>query len=328
MLPLDNDECNIISTLIRKFYRGSLDYSIDSQDLLQITWSKQEEFLNATVKNPLIKRYPVKSEFGRLFFKKLLTLLEGSQEVHDDIYENLCTFMNTSPENFCYRHYIIGDGLNNIITLKETNNMVVNGTTGLRTWEAGIMLADWALCNMDLIEKKKVLELGSGVGLAGITIAKFCQPQHITLSDCHNDVLNALEENVAINFPSLQRQLKADSILFQSSEQTIEVMNLDWNDTSNISNEINPDIIFGSDIIYDPTIIEPLCDVLNTFCNRNENAQVFIAGVIRNEETLNMFLQRLDKMNLQYQRTAHSENVFIEWDLKMQRYLLKINKIS
>lgn len=72
-----------------------------------------------------------------------------------------------------------------------------------------------------------------------------------------------------------------------------EVMNLDWNDTSNISNEINPDIIFGSDIIYDPTIIEPLCDVLNTFCNRNENAQVFIAGVIRNEETLNMFLKRL-----------------------------------
>lgn len=180
MLPLDNDECNIISTLIRKFYRGSLDYSIDvstflfldflklffltnvcsvprsethhklfqnslfpnftllffqSQDLLQMTWSKQEEFLNATVKNPLIKRYPVKSEFGRLFFKKLLTFLEGSQEVHDDIYENLCTFMNISPENFCYRHYIIGDGLNNIITLKETNNMVVNGTTGLRTWE-------------------------------------------------------------------------------------------------------------------------------------------------------------------------------------------------
>lgn len=100
-----------------------------------MTWSKQEEFLNATVKSQLIKKYPVKSEFARIFLKKLITFLERSQEVHDDIYENLCNVMTTSHDIFCYRHYVIGEGLNNVITLKETNNMVVNGTTGLRTWE-------------------------------------------------------------------------------------------------------------------------------------------------------------------------------------------------
>lgn len=86
------------------------------------------------------------------------------------------------------------------------------------------MLADWALCNTDIFYKKTVLELGSGVGFTGITIAKFCQPRCILLSDCHADVLNAVEENIAINFPSLHRQQVSDSVLFQNSEQTIGKM--------------------------------------------------------------------------------------------------------
>lgn len=46
---------------------------------------------------------------------------------------------------------------------------------------------------------RSVLELGSGVGYAGIALCRMCQPTSCCLTDCHHDVLETLTENVAIN---------------------------------------------------------------------------------------------------------------------------------
>lgn len=102
-----------------------------------LTWEEQQKFLEATVKSERVKKYPVNSDFARLFFKKLLRYLEPRQEVHDDIYSYLCSLMerDREKESFYYRHYIIGEDLKNFIIIKETKNLVVNGTTGMRTWE-------------------------------------------------------------------------------------------------------------------------------------------------------------------------------------------------
>ncbi|XP_063821906.1 protein-lysine N-methyltransferase EEF2KMT isoform X2 [Ostrinia nubilalis] len=293
LLPLSKN-IDLINILIKQFYRGSLDFTIKTEDVQEMTWSKQEKFLSATVNNPLIKRYPVKREFSRLFLKKLIAFLEGVQEVNDGVYENLCKVMDSSQNDFCYRHYIIGEGIQNIVTVKETNNMVVNGTTGLRTWEAAIMLADWALCNIEIIKEKKILELGSGVGFTGIVIGKFCQPESILLTDCHEDVLKTIEENVSINFPMLKRHQMPESVLFKgTADVSLGIMNLDWNHIDDVPSELCPDIIIGSDIIYDPAIIKPLCNVIKALCDKNENIKIYIAGVLRNEETYNMFLERI-----------------------------------
>lgn len=63
--------------------------------------------------------------------------MEPHQEIHDGIFEFVCTLMKKKcePNQFCYRHYIFNGDLKNIITIKETNNMVINGTTGMKTWE-------------------------------------------------------------------------------------------------------------------------------------------------------------------------------------------------
>lgn len=63
------------------------------------------------------------------------------------------------------------------------------------------MLADWVLSNEILFHNKKILELGSGVGFTGITIAKHCKINSILLTDCHEDVLSAICDNIAFNFP-------------------------------------------------------------------------------------------------------------------------------
>lgn len=69
-------------------------------------------------------------------------------------------------------------------------------------------------------------------------------------------------------------------------------MSLDWNDCE-LPSDMCPDIIIGSDIIYDPMILDPLHKVISSFLKMNQELEIFIAGVIRNEDTLNMFLQRL-----------------------------------
>lgn len=101
-----------------------------------MTWDWQEKFLEVTMKNELLKLYPLSNEFSKLFFKCIINYLVD-QEVHDDMYAHLCRFMNTHPTDnyFSYRHYIIGNNFNEIITIKETNKTVAEGTTGLRNWE-------------------------------------------------------------------------------------------------------------------------------------------------------------------------------------------------
>lgn len=48
-----------------------------------------------------------------------------------------------------------------------------HGLDGLRLWEAGIVLARYIINQNFLFKNKKVLELGAGVGIAGMTAKKW-----------------------------------------------------------------------------------------------------------------------------------------------------------
>lgn len=75
-------------------------------------------------------------------------------------------------------------------------------------------------------------------------------------------------------------------------------MILDWNAIEDLSSSIVPDVVIGADIVYDPVIIQPLCDVLKMFFDRNKLLDVCIASVIRNEDTFQTFLNALGKILL------------------------------
>ena len=54
-----------------------------------------------------------------------------------------------------------------------------HGLDGLKIWQAGIVLARYAVLNCAVFKNKTVLELGAGVGIAGITIKKWTECQSI-----------------------------------------------------------------------------------------------------------------------------------------------------
>ncbi|KOB75829.1 putative S1 RNA binding domain protein [Operophtera brumata] len=248
--------CDVLLHRVAKnYFGGSLNFSLQPEDVETMTWDWQQKFLDVTINSELVKQYPLSCTFSKLFFKKLISYLEN-QEVHDDLYIYLCQSLNRehNENGFSYRHHVIGKNISEVISIKEMNKMVVDGTTGMRTWEAALMLADWALCNKDTFCNKKVLELGSGVGFTGALI-------------------------------------------------------LDWNAIDDLSSSIVPDMVIGSDIVYDPVIIQPLCDVLKMFFDRNKLLDVYIASA----------------MKFRYKKLPLNERVYIEWDQSIEMCLLQIN---
>ena len=70
---------------------------------------------------------------------------------------------------------------------------------GHRVWEAGVALAIWLSLNSSLVKGRRVLELGSGVGIGGIAAA-WQQPKSVTFSDIDRPVLlENLRANAAAN---------------------------------------------------------------------------------------------------------------------------------
>ncbi|CAM9106648.1 unnamed protein product [Scytosiphon promiscuus] len=82
---------------------------------------------------------------------------------------------------------------------------------GLRVWEAGRALAEFCLAHSGLLEGKRVLELGAGIGMTGMAAAACCGASEVVLTDYAPRVLANLHFNVEINRPLLDTSKRKQS---------------------------------------------------------------------------------------------------------------------
>lgn len=68
-------------------------------------------------------------------------------------------------------------------------SMFPHGMDGLRLWEAGIILSRYVINNAALFKHKRVLELGAGVGIAGLTVKKWTECTSIEMTDYNAQVI-------------------------------------------------------------------------------------------------------------------------------------------
>lgn len=167
--------------------------------------------------------------------------------------------------------------------------------------QAASSLAEWCISNKSLLINKRILELGSGIGLTGLTVINTCFPKQYTFSDCHSVVLNLLCKNLMANFSKNLEQLndKTDGKLeFETKFQNtkVQVLNLKWEDMDNylIDNEQKPEIVIAADVLYDSSNFLALSNALKTLL-MNGCQYAIIAATVRNSETIDQFLQQLGK---------------------------------
>ena len=136
-----------------------------------------------------------------------------------------------------------------LVKIKEQTLFKADGGEGLHLWEASVVLSRYCLKHNSLLENKKIIELGCGCGLLGISILKEIPVETYTFSDYNSSVLNNLKDNLKLNKIS-------------TKDKKIEIKELDWKNHEKLApNEY--DIIIGTELIYKGGAILELAKVIN-----------------------------------------------------------------
>lgn len=110
------------------------------------------------------------------------------------------------------------------------------GGIGAGCWLSGIALSTWIMNNPDILQGKRILELGSGVGLCGIVTSCLDNVVEVNMTDMYKALTNTMKNNIKHN----QHLIK--------TIPTIQCYN--WK----VNRDATPyDIIIASDCVYHNT---------------------------------------------------------------------------
>ena len=174
-------------------------------------------------------------------------------------------------------------------------------------WDGALVLTYFISndnCNLICpIQNMRILELGSGTGICGLTCA---------ILGCKEIVLTDLKQNL----PLIEKNLIINKSIIDSSN--VKILPLDWTDKlylKSFNKEF--DVIIFSEIIYDPLLFQSLIDVLDYFVIVNKNIVLF-SYTYRNKEM--GFFKMLDDLKVwKYERVPdklldseyRSDDIFI-----------------
>ncbi|NXU58727.1 EF2KT methyltransferase, partial [Turnix velox] len=294
------------------------------------------DILHKTVLHPLCVRYPPPAHYRRRFLTELIKKHESTAaEPLDELYDSLAEILNGEESTCCYRNYLLPSGES--VTLSENEAIISGGTTGLVTWDAALQLGLWAMENRGVFEGRTILELGSGSGFTGIAICKTCHPKAYMFSDGHPTVLQQLVENIRLNGFVLEPRMNQRSQIEpqnQGKEATndqnpkVIVAELDWGSvTEKQLVDLQPDVVIAADVVYDPEIISALISVLQklSVCRADRKPpEVYIASIIRNQETHRFFQAELVNVGIRWQIIPAPSNRFFLSDVQPEVTILQL----
>lgn len=134
------------------------------------------------------------------------------------------------------------------VTLLESRSVISSsGTTGLRTWEAALLLGSFLASErgQTAITGKNVLELGAGTGMLSILCAKHLGVASIAATDGDEAVVEAIKTNFSLN------GLDTDD----AGGCSVRTAALQWGrsiDASTLSEDYGmkvPDVVLGADVV-------------------------------------------------------------------------------
>jgi predicted nicotinamide N-methyase len=183
------------------------------------------------------------------------------------------------------------------------------GKLGGSVWMASIALSQYLSMNPSIVQKKRILELGSGVGLLGITISKL-GAAHVTMSEYGSEE-GVVDGPIRKLYNDDDKRLIPSALLtnlqfnanLNLQQENISIQRIDWYDYLSeeiISvqckhNSIIYDLIVGSDLINWEDDIEALIATLQYYM-KSHKTKVLLSSQIQNRKGLPLFLKRLQEI--------------------------------
>ncbi|XP_057994182.1 calmodulin-lysine N-methyltransferase isoform X3 [Hevea brasiliensis] len=153
-------------------------------------------------------------------------------------------------------------------------------------WPSEEVLAYFCLSHADMFRSKRVIELGSGYGLAGLVIAATTEAVEVVISDGNPQVVDYIQHNMDTN-----------SGAFGSTKVRSMTLNWDQAEASNISNTF--DVIVASDCAFFKEFHKGLAFAVKLLL-RNAGISEAIFFSPRRGNSLDKFLEEIEENGMHF----------------------------
>ncbi|OVA04428.1 Nicotinamide N-methyltransferase-like [Macleaya cordata] len=210
---------------------------------------------------------PPSELYAKNFLKKIIVEVESSShDVLDRIYEQFAYYMTSLKFLFIigFAEVLSGSRSERVVIPLQCSVNMLEGDTGCSIWPSSLFLSEFILSYPDIFSNKSCFEVGSGVGLVGISLA-YVKASKVILTDGDLSTLANMKLNLDLN------QLNTGTEMSQGTIQDpnlVECKYLPWESASESElHEFSPDIVLGADVIYDPLCLPHLIRVLAILLN-------------------------------------------------------------
>jgi predicted nicotinamide N-methyase len=160
------------------------------------------------------------------------------------------------------------------LTVRETS--FGEGKLGYQLWTSGVALATYVSLRPALVRGKRVLELGSGIGLAGLACAGHARS--VTLSDMDRVSPSDYDSPYGL-LESLRRSVGENGYGEGVGEGGVSVRRIDWRECGEgpagiADDDDRFDVVLASDCVYYAELLPPLLAALRRFLARDGTAYV------------------------------------------------------
>lgn len=178
--------------------------------------------------------------------------------------------------------------LNDFQTCNKYN---IDNTGLVCNWPSEDVLAHYCLSHRDIFRSKKVIELGSGYGLAGFVIAAVTEASEVVISDGNPQVVDYT-----------QRNIEANSGAF--GDTVVKSMKLHWNqeDTSSVADAF--DIIVASDCTFFKDFHRDLARIVKHLLSKIGSSEAIFLSPKRGN-SLDQFLEVAEEHGLHFSVTEN-----------------------
>ncbi|GMR42255.1 hypothetical protein PMAYCL1PPCAC_12450 [Pristionchus mayeri] len=275
----------------RLFYAGAKVSDEMIAEVIQAAIDNDEDAVRLSLifASTIIQKYFIKKRYSRAICKRFVDYYEQKKEEAPAAIYSLLTASIVEDTDFSYRLFLSRNG-ESAIVIREKNQTLSEGTTGLSLWQAACDLSAFLTFNF-IAPPTKAMELGSGVGLSGIAAASLFPEAEVILTDCDANVLKQLELNLKCNRMS----------------ERVKMQTLDWTKFEKSKEMEGTNLILAADVVYDRSLLPSLCNVL---CSLITSADVLclVSCTKRDPLTLEAFEKQLNASGLRVREKCICQN--------------------